>query len=78
MRSANTFSRRWWIKEKTHYFHILDGRQNSLHVGMLFNEHLLDCVAEELLGCPHCGFARLVEQLLADPIQAAFQKTLKR
>lgn len=78
-RNHSVGHRRWITKGNTHDFHILDGRQESLYFCVfLYDEHLLDGFAEILLSCAHGSFSGLVEQLLADAIEAAFKKALNR
>lgn len=56
---------------------MLNRREDSLDVRMLLHEHLLDGVPEEFLGGSHDRLSSLVEQLLADSIEPAFQKALE-
>lgn len=66
------------VSVETHDFHMLNRREYSLGVRMLLNdEHFLDGVPEKLLGGSHNRLSSLVEQLLADSIQPAFQKALQ-
>lgn len=66
------------VSVETHDFHMLNRRKDSLGVRMFLNdEHLLDGVPDKLLGGSHNRLSSLVEQLLADSIEPAFQKALQ-